>query len=403
MAINKPFFSVLMPTNNNRAHLLSLAIKSVLQQTFTDFEIIISNGGSTDNTNEVVKSFNDPRIKYFEAKKRLSMSDNYQNAYDHAQGEYIAFLSDDDAYTPLLLEKTSRIINEKKAEIVGFRSSLYFHNQTTHYENNIPANSLWIEPFTSQVNEFSRIQSIKTVFHYHDLLSYGWNDGFIVPYLNNAVYQRKIFSRIAETTPKLFASVPLDMYLAAAVFYVTDTYYCLDEPLHLWSSWENNATASPQTNSNIIEHYQKLLKGETLQYTPVKFTSRYNCGINAILQAKNDFDPDGVLASVEWWCYFAGIYNKDFTYLKKGGVNITEGLREFKKALSQQPGQVQKKVRGETNKVLAKQLLSSYMPFVVKQLRQFKNNKTGQVKIISGQQNKFNDVLEAANFLSGNY
>ena len=91
MNLKKPFFSVLMPTYN-RAHLLPLAIKSVLNQTFEDFELIISNGGSTDNTSDLINTFTDSRIRYVESKERLSIGDNYQNTLDNADGEYITFL-----------------------------------------------------------------------------------------------------------------------------------------------------------------------------------------------------------------------------------------------------------------------------------------------------------------------
>ncbi len=112
MLPNKPLFSVLMPTYN-RAHLLPLAIKSVLRQSFEDFEIIVSNGGSTDDTKDVVAGFNAPRIRYVESETRLKIGDNYQNALAHATGEYLTFLSDDDAFAPVMLERVKRVIVEQ--------------------------------------------------------------------------------------------------------------------------------------------------------------------------------------------------------------------------------------------------------------------------------------------------
>ncbi|MCS6985063.1 MAG: glycosyltransferase family 2 protein, partial [Leptospiraceae bacterium] len=59
-----PFFSVILPTYN-RASWLPRSIQSVLDQKFQDFELIIVDDGSTDNTREVVAHFSDPRIKYY--------------------------------------------------------------------------------------------------------------------------------------------------------------------------------------------------------------------------------------------------------------------------------------------------------------------------------------------------
>ena len=109
--MKKPFFSVILPTYN-RADFLPLAIQSVLQQTFGDFELVISNGGSTDNTKAAVAEFKDERIRYVETLQRLDMSENYDHALNHANGEYIIFFSDDDAFLPTTLEKIKKVINE---------------------------------------------------------------------------------------------------------------------------------------------------------------------------------------------------------------------------------------------------------------------------------------------------
>lgn len=63
MSETKPFFSIIIPTYN-RADLIGKTLASVLNQTFTDFEIIVVDDGSTDTTKLVVDSFKDKRLKY---------------------------------------------------------------------------------------------------------------------------------------------------------------------------------------------------------------------------------------------------------------------------------------------------------------------------------------------------
>ena len=99
-----PKVSVIIPTYN-RAELLPLAIKSALNQTFNDIEIIVSDDKSTDDTREVVRSFADERIKYVLNKGKKGPSATRNTAILASEGEYIAFLDDDDEWLPDKLQK----------------------------------------------------------------------------------------------------------------------------------------------------------------------------------------------------------------------------------------------------------------------------------------------------------
>lgn len=91
-----PFFSIILPTYN-RAHFLPKAIESVLSQTFKDWELIIVDDGSTDNTKEVVANYQDSRIRYI-YQKNQERSAARNNGIDQAQGEYVCFLDSDDYF-----------------------------------------------------------------------------------------------------------------------------------------------------------------------------------------------------------------------------------------------------------------------------------------------------------------
>ena len=104
MTKNYPIVSVIIPTYN-RAALLPRAIRSVLNQSFQDFELIIVNDGSTDNTEEVVKSFEDNKIRYIRHEKNRGGSAARNTGIKAAQGQYIGLLDDDDEWLPEKLEK----------------------------------------------------------------------------------------------------------------------------------------------------------------------------------------------------------------------------------------------------------------------------------------------------------
>lgn len=98
--MNLPFFSIIIPTYN-RAHFLDRTISSVINQTYKNWELLIVDDGSTDNTKEVVQeySLSDDRVIYiYQENKKVSAARN--NGLRIAQGDYLCFLDSDDEYMP---------------------------------------------------------------------------------------------------------------------------------------------------------------------------------------------------------------------------------------------------------------------------------------------------------------
>lgn len=109
--MNTPKVSILLPTYNH-ANYLGESIQSALTQSFTDFELIIVNDDSPDDTETVIKRFADPRIKYiFQENKGVPGALN--TAFSASCGEYIAILNDDDRWLPEKLAQQTTILNEK--------------------------------------------------------------------------------------------------------------------------------------------------------------------------------------------------------------------------------------------------------------------------------------------------
>jgi len=114
--MEKNLVSVITPTYN-RGELFKETIQSVLNQTYHNFEYIIIDDGSTDNTKEIVQSFQDKRIKYINQQHVGTPASGRNNGIRIAKGEYIAFLDSDDVWFPQKLEIQ---LNEfqKNAEIL---------------------------------------------------------------------------------------------------------------------------------------------------------------------------------------------------------------------------------------------------------------------------------------------
>ncbi|HBL09915.1 MAG TPA: glycosyl transferase family 2 [Cyanobacteria bacterium UBA11162] len=104
-----PKVSVCIATYN-RATLLPYAVNSVLTQTYTNFELIICDDGSKDDTPTVVNQWNDPRIRYIRHPQNIGRSKNMRSGFDAAGGDYFIKFDDDDALTPEFLEKTVAVL-----------------------------------------------------------------------------------------------------------------------------------------------------------------------------------------------------------------------------------------------------------------------------------------------------
>lgn len=91
----RPFFSIVIPTYNRVAD-LQFALYCIFRQTFTDFEVVISDNCSNDNTKSVVQNIKDKRIRYFRLKKTVGNAVNFKNGIKQANGKYVFLHSDDD-------------------------------------------------------------------------------------------------------------------------------------------------------------------------------------------------------------------------------------------------------------------------------------------------------------------
>lgn len=119
----KELVSVIMPSYNT-AKYIKQSIQSVIDQTYTNWELIIVDDCSTDNTDEIVKSIDDDRIIYLKNEKNSGAAVSRNRALKEAKGKWIAFLDSDDLWLPEKLEK----------QLHFMKSNGYAFSYTNYYE-----------------------------------------------------------------------------------------------------------------------------------------------------------------------------------------------------------------------------------------------------------------------------
>jgi glycosyltransferase involved in cell wall biosynthesis len=178
-----PLISVYTPTYNRANLLKDRAIKSVLDQTYKNFEYIIVSDGSTDNTKEVVEAIEDPRIRFYEIKRKrphhnydskkdwfISASYPANFALGKITGEWIAKIDDDDIWTKDHLEKLLRFAQEGNYEFV---SGQYVYEKQGEYNlfNGIYLKSPYFYPKIKYINLDSPKLGGHSTFFYRSYLN----------------------------------------------------------------------------------------------------------------------------------------------------------------------------------------------------------------------------------------
>jgi glycosyltransferase involved in cell wall biosynthesis len=111
MSDSPPPVSIVLPTHNRSAE-LPRAIESVLAQSWTDFELIVVDDGSTDDTERVVRAFDDPRLRYTRHETNRGGSAARNTGVRMARAPLIAFQDSDDEWLPEKLDKQLRLLRE---------------------------------------------------------------------------------------------------------------------------------------------------------------------------------------------------------------------------------------------------------------------------------------------------
>ena len=143
MSGKSPLVSCIMPAYNAEKY-IRIAIDSILNQTISDFELIIINDGSTDNTENIILSYNDSRIVYIKNEKNLKLIKTLNKGIDVAKGTFISRMdSDDQAYSNMFEREIEEFQRHPDAGIIN---TLTFHMD--EYGTGIRPNRqiFWVNP-----------------------------------------------------------------------------------------------------------------------------------------------------------------------------------------------------------------------------------------------------------------
>jgi glycosyltransferase involved in cell wall biosynthesis len=125
-----PSVSIGLPVYNGERY-ISEAIESILGQTYTDFELIISDNASTDRTEPICLSYaaKDPRVKYSRNEKNLGAADNYNRVFEVSRGRFFKWAAHDDICTPEFVQRCVEVLEKDPTVVLCYPKSIFIDEE----------------------------------------------------------------------------------------------------------------------------------------------------------------------------------------------------------------------------------------------------------------------------------
>jgi glycosyltransferase involved in cell wall biosynthesis len=158
MSEKKPRVSIGLPIYNAE-RFLEQALNGILAQTFSDFELVISDNGSTDSTQAICLRYaaQDPRIKYHRFATNIGVSRNFNRVFELSSGQYFKWCAHDDIPAPTFVEKCVAVLDQRPDVIMCYTKGI-----------DIDENGLELRYFTYSLD----LDSTNPVKRFHDMMMY---------------------------------------------------------------------------------------------------------------------------------------------------------------------------------------------------------------------------------------
>lgn len=252
-------FTILIPTRE-RCETLLYALRTCVDQDYENYEIIVSDNASRDRTREVVKSFNDPRIRYINTGRRMSMSENFDFALSHVSEGFVMFIGDDDGLFPGAIKRVSEII--QKYNVKAVVSSICTYSWPNHPAESLQNTMSWNANSVDEIRDskewLEKMLSFKSLYTF-DLP--GLYMGFVHIDVVKSMTKDSVF----------FRSMTPDAYSALACAVALDTYAYSGRPFCIAGASGKSNGASYLLELDKTES-DNFLRENTLTFHPSLIT-----------------------------------------------------------------------------------------------------------------------------------
>jgi hypothetical protein len=311
-----PRFTILMPTRN-RAHYLRGALESALAQTHDNYEIVVSDCNSRDDTDAVVRRVADRRVRLVNPGRDLSMAAHWEFALGHARGDYVALLCDDDAFRPDLLEVVDVRLARRDDDVLMWNAHAYWHADHPESGERRVARAY---PMTGTAFDLAPERLLRHAF--------ALGSTQFLPRMLNSCTRRAVLERARDAAGGLFWGTCPDFSSAVLQLAWARRVVFLDQPLAVWGVGKDSiGRASGDQSAALLEHL--AMTASPLSRVPCR---RSNTALNHIVESyliARERVPDRLGGyEIAWDTYFRRL-RIELQLQRARGVDVAAPLDEL--------------------------------------------------------------------------
>jgi glycosyltransferase involved in cell wall biosynthesis len=295
-----------MPTRN-RASLLRSSLESAVDQKFQDYEIIVSDNNSTDDTRVVVEDFmkSSDKVQYVNPGRDLSMCDNWEYVLLQARGRYVVYLCDDDALAKNSLVYIHELLTNFQLEMLVWRSAGYNHPD-------IPDDNLRLAfSYDYGSGDLFEVASQPMI---SALCRFNWSVNGLIPKMLNCAVSREAVEACRRRTGAFFIPPYPDFSAVAQLLSTNRSYHFIDLPLYV-------AGASRISNAGIIfdrkkkhEEYVSLFGQDLLEGVPYPMRYLFTSYFYATWLLFQRLYPEAFVVGIDTRAYFESLFTELTTF-----------------------------------------------------------------------------------------
>jgi glycosyltransferase involved in cell wall biosynthesis len=246
-------FTVIIPTRD-RADTLEHALRTCLSQEYANFEIIVSDNYSADNTAEIINRYRQSNLRYVNTGKRVSMAENFEFALSHVADGFVMFIGDDDGLLPDAIEYVSKIQRKYSALAISGKNAEYcwpsFPDEKRKNLLKWGCSAEYVEMRESR-------RWIKRCLNFRDIYT------FQLPKLYHGFVHKTVIDK-ARSSGNYFGSITPDAYSSFATAFFVDQYAFSHRPFTIGGASGRSNGVSGFESKGSADEQNKFFEENTM-------------------------------------------------------------------------------------------------------------------------------------------